>query len=98
MNFVETKLQVQIDSPQVIIPGSDDSDDRVVADLGDFTMHNNIASLQQGAPDTSQTFVCTLSKIHLKSIHHDVETHLLYDVKLDILVVTGRSGLMVRST
>ena len=85
---------MQIDSPQVLVPGPDPSKpDRVVADLGDFSMHSSFEPSE--ATEESHTFVCTLNKMHMRSIRGGVETDILHDVKLDVLLVGEKGTLKV---
>jgi hypothetical protein len=92
---IGAKIQVQIDSPQVLVPGPDASkSDHIVADLGDFSMHNYFESAEPTL-DGSQTFVCTLSKMHMRSIRGEIETDILHDVKLDVLVISERGAIKV---
>lgn len=89
-NFTEAKIQVYIESPQILLPGPNTSKpDYIVADLSDFSMHNMAASSETAIED-SLTFICTLSKMHIRSVHGEVETDILHDVRLDVIVVSGK--------
>ncbi len=90
---------MQIDSPQVVIPSiSSDNGDRLVADLGDFVMHNEFSQVQSRETmeySQREVFVCEVSKVHMKSVRGGNETLILKDVKLGLLLMSSEHGKTV---
>lgn len=77
----------------MIVPGPNPSKpDHIVADLGDFSMHNTMPSADS---EDSLTLVCALNKMHMRSVRGGVETDILHDVRLDVVVTSEERSVKV---
>lgn len=82
----------------MLIPGPDDaSPDHVVADLGDLTMNNSYSDgdEDEGSDPSSQAFVCSISKMHMRTVCGGEVIKLLHNVKLDVVVIDAKESLQV---